>query len=137
MPHADFAATAKILDRQRLGKQRVEGMQILNALAPDYTRGWRNHPAVLMWKGHEGALTRYVLAVCQEWTSRGYKDTIAARMEALLATNPDWSERLPTWVGDDAFHRSHQANLVRKNPLWYGPLFPEVDPTLPYIWPVP
>lgn len=136
MPHPDFAASAMTLDRQRLGKQRVEGMQVLNALAPDYPhRGWRNHPAVLMWRGHEGALARYVLAVCREWTSRGYKDTIAPRMEALISTHPEWNHDLPPWMGDEEFHRSHQANLVRKDPAWYGPQFPDADPNAPYKWP--
>ena len=32
LPYADYTRTAKCLDRQRLGKQRVECKQILNAL---------------------------------------------------------------------------------------------------------
>ena len=45
-----------------------------------------------------------------------------------------WS--MPPWLGDDAFHRSHQSNLVRKLPEHYGDLFPDVPDDLPYIWPV-
>ena len=34
-----------------------------------------------------------------------------------------------------AFHRSHQAALVRKLPEHYRRLFPDVPDDLPYIWP--
>ena len=43
---------------------------------------------------------------------------------------------LPAWLGDERFHRSHQAALLRKDPGHYGPLFPDVDPDQPYHWPV-
>src|SRR4051812_49794255 len=50
LPVADFADSARLLDSPRLGKQRVETLQILRAIElPDY--GWANHPAVLMWRG--------------------------------------------------------------------------------------
>lgn len=32
LPYADFSMSAKCLDYRRLGKQRVEAMQILNAI---------------------------------------------------------------------------------------------------------
>ena len=51
LPYPDYAASAKVLDRQRLGKQRVENLQIIKALL-DPTYGWQNHPAVKMWRGH-------------------------------------------------------------------------------------
>ena len=61
LPVADFKASAKILDYKRLGKQRVEGMQLLNAMQPDYDKkGWLNHPATVMWTGYENALKEYV-----------------------------------------------------------------------------
>ena len=43
---------------------------------------------------------------------------------------------LPEWIGDDRVHASHQAALVRKDPAFYGELFPDADPELPYYWPV-
>lgn len=43
----------------------------------------------------------------------------------------------PPWLGDEAFHRSHQSNLLRKLPEHYGPLFPGVPDDLPYVWPQP
>ena len=32
LPHPDFAATARVLDKRRLGKQRVEAIQVLRGL---------------------------------------------------------------------------------------------------------
>lgn len=54
LPHEDFEKSAQSLDYRRLGKQRVEAMQIYNCLLKP-TR-WKNHPAVLMWSGYEDAL---------------------------------------------------------------------------------
>jgi Pyrimidine dimer DNA glycosylase len=37
LPYPDFVACARVLDSRRLGKQRVEALQILRALlVPDY-----------------------------------------------------------------------------------------------------
>lgn len=55
LPYPDFERSAAVLDPARLGKQRVETLQVLRALElPDY--GWRNHPAVGMWRGRTPAL---------------------------------------------------------------------------------
>lgn len=44
LPYASFVDSARALDLERLGKQRVETFQLLRALtAPDH--GWRHHPA--------------------------------------------------------------------------------------------
>ena len=40
LPFQDFAASAKVLDMKRLGKQRVETLQVLKAITTtDY--GWK------------------------------------------------------------------------------------------------
>ncbi len=49
LPYPDFKRSAKVLDYRRLGKQRVEALQILKALQVE-NYGWRNHPIVKMWK---------------------------------------------------------------------------------------
>ena len=49
LPYPDFAESARCLDRQRLGKQRVETAQILRCIVENRTGGWANHPAVRMW----------------------------------------------------------------------------------------
>lgn len=144
LPYPDFAASAEVLDDRRLGKQRVEALQILRATTRA-TYGWKNHPAVRMWQPYPEALAAYGIAMCAEWVARGRADTCAATIAADLQAaglppprSQDELDRLgmlPNWLGDERLHRSHRAALVRKDPRFYGPLFPEVDPTLPYYWP--
>lgn len=145
LPLPDFAASAATLDDRRLGKQRVEALQVLRALTR-VTYGWKRHPAVRMWAGHAEGVAAYGLAVCDEWVARGRADTCAATIGTDLAaaglpaprsqTELAAAHRLPDWLGDERLHRSHRAALVRKDPEHYGPLFPDADPELPYFWPV-
>lgn len=137
LPHASFAASAAVLDPRRLGKQRVEALQVLRAITvPDY--GWRHHPAAKMWRGYVPALTAYSLAVTGAWIEAGFADTVRPQL-LVFAPEVDGVAQsaleLPPWIGDEAVHRSHRSNLVRKDPEFYGPLFPEVPPDLPYVWP--
>jgi hypothetical protein len=132
LPYEDFTASAEVLDYRRLGKQRVETWQILNALAGK-TKGWVNHPASRMWRGHETALALYGETVCREWIRRGYKDTMLERFVELTAGVP---VSMPAWLGDERIHISHQSNLVRKDREFYGPIFPDVPSDLEYVWPV-
>ena len=141
LPYPDFAKSAAVLDRQRLGKQRVEAYQILRALRGE-SKGWVNHPATRMWRGSERLLIRYTMAVCGEWLDRGYNDTIMSKVVWMMndhqyADHPDgaWAGMHPPFLYDDRLFESHQGNLVRKFPEHYGPLFPDADPTLPYYWP--
>jgi len=77
LPYANFAASAAVLDVRRLGKQRVEALQILRALTRE-VYGWKRHPAVLMWAGYEEGLAAYGLTMCAEWIDRGHADTCTA-----------------------------------------------------------
>ncbi|MCO5169063.1 MAG: MSMEG_6728 family protein [Planctomycetes bacterium] len=132
LPYASFERSARALDDRRLGKQRVEVLQVLNALH-GLRQGWRNHPAVRMWRGHEEALVEYGQAVAREWRRRGHADTCLGKIEAF--SRPGRTRARPPWLGDRAFHRAHRSALVRKDPARYGPLFPGVPDDLPYVWP--
>ncbi len=145
LPYPDFEQTARALDHKRLGKQRVEVIQIVRALTrPGY--GWAHHPAVLQRKGYEEALGRYGLTCCAVWTELGFGDTCAATILADL--QPAGVEHvrtqaelagagaLPAWLGDETIHRGHQAALLRKDPEWYSPRFPGVPDDLAPVWPV-
>src|SRR4051794_41349047 len=71
LPYPDFARSADVLDTPRLGKQRVEALQVLRALElGEY--GWRSHPVVRMWRGRTPALVAYGLAVVRAWQARGH-----------------------------------------------------------------
>ncbi|MGW0284630.1 MSMEG_6728 family protein [Streptomyces sp. NPDC003236] len=145
LPDPDFHRSALLLDRRRLGKQRVEALQVLRGLTvPGY--GWRRHPAVRMWTGYEEALVRYGLEICRVWRDRGHQDGCAASLVAgLAAERPGAPVRdqqalaaaceLPPWLGDEDFHRSHRSALVRKDPDAYRGTFPGVPDDLPYVWP--
>ena len=146
LPLPEFRESAAALDVKRLGKQRVEVIQIVRALTrPGY--GWAHHPAVLMWRGFEEALGCYGLACCRRWSADlGFADTCADTIVADLAHAGVTAIRsqaelagagaLPSWLGDPTLHRSHQSALLRKDPEHYRPLFPGVPDDLEYHWPV-
>ncbi|MEU8577154.1 MSMEG_6728 family protein [Streptomyces asoensis] len=143
LPYPDFTESAAALDPRRLGKQRVEALQVLRGLTVS-GYGWRHHPAVRMWTGYEEALVRYGLEICGVWTATGRADTCAASLTtgftgqaAGVRTQERLAEagELPPWLGDPAFHRSHRSALVRKDPEFYTALFPDVPDDLPYVWP--
>ena len=145
LPYPDFEQTARALDDRRLGKQRVEALQILRALTRE-RYGWKHHPAVRMWAGYEEALASYGIAVCREWRRRGHADTCEEkivddfRLAGLgddVRSPGELAEQglLPPWLGRRAFHRSHRSALVRKDPEFYRARFPRVPADLEYVWP--
>jgi hypothetical protein len=140
LPYESFVESAQVLDRLRLGKQRVETFQIAKVVSGE-SSGWQNHPAVIMWKGHPEALLAYQAAICSEWMSRGYIDTCLEKTFEILGVdlvlqNELLEELTPVWLGHPELHISHQSNLLRKDEDWYRRFFPEVSPDIPYFWPV-
>lgn len=146
LPYPDFQATAEALDDRRLGKQRVETLQVLRALSREQY-GWKNHPAVRMWAGHEEALAAYGLAICAEWSRRGHADTCAVKIRTevedagiadVVRAQAELGRAgaLPWWLGDERLHRSHRLSLLRKEPDHYRRLFGEDDDDdSGYVWP--
>ena len=147
LPVADFEESARLLDSPRLGKQRVETLQVLRALElPDY--GWTSHPVVRMWRGRTPALVAYGLAMVRVWRERGFADTthtlIAEFAPDVVGVPQQELARagmLPSWIGDEAVHLSHRSNLLAKEPDFYRPLlqplFGAEPEDLPYVWPEP
>jgi hypothetical protein len=82
------------------------------------------------------------------WRERGFADTTEIQIgefapDVVGAAQADLAAAglLPSWVGDEALHRSHRSNLLAKDPAFYRPRFaerfgPEPD-DLPYVWPEP
>jgi Pyrimidine dimer DNA glycosylase len=139
LPYQSFIRSARTLDNKRLGKQRVEAYQILRILLGESrSKGWANHPAVRMWRGHEGALHQYLLTMMVEWEQRGFRNILlpvkveflSTQHAAVLGTTLD----SPKWTRSRKFHRAHQSNLIRKDPAFYQPKFPGVPADLPYVW---
>lgn len=126
LPFADFKKSVEVLDYRRLGKQRVECLQLLKALKQG--GGWSNHPATKMWQGYEEALETYMAECIAEWIKRDYKNTMTAKIHI--------DYKFPFWLGDESFHASHRSNLLRKDPVYYSKFDWKEPHDLPYVWPV-
>lgn len=155
---SSFEDIAKVLDNKRLNKQALEGWQILmNLLELDpegnhrISKGWSNHPAVKMWRGHEMALHYYIQAMVNEWKRRGYKSTIGDKAHATimraikLGIIEDSSPLNPAWMAYQPQYKeiasSHRLALLSKEYEWYSQFeWPEDCGSRPetydYIWPV-
>jgi hypothetical protein len=155
LPTVDFSETARVLDNKRLNKQALEGWQILLTLleldpAGNHRtpKGWVNHPAVKMWRGHEPLLWVYVMAMVAEWKSRGFKSTIGDKAtetirQAYEAGTISSFGRVPDWMQEDSkfaeIATTHRQALLVKDYEWYSQFgWAEDTGTQPesyeYIW---
>lgn len=130
LPYKNFKKSLKTLDSKRLGKQRVEAFQILNIiLKRTSTKGWKNHPAVLMWSKHPNALKKYFNESVFEWKARGYKNNMnLEKIRGKLV--------YPNWLGNKKFHAAHRSNLLRKDFHYYSKFKWKEKDNLPYLWPL-
>lgn len=131
LPFTSYKACALALDDKRLGKQRLEARQLLDALL-GLSTGWAEHPAASLWRGSEKWLAAYGIAMCKEWIGRGFADSMRDEFVRRFATLPD----VPEPKFPEELHSSHRANLVRKDPKRYKDFlgFTEV-PSDTYHWP--
>jgi hypothetical protein len=132
LPVADFADSARLLDSPRLGKQRVE---TLADPAGDRTPRLRlgqppRRPDVA--RPHAGA-RRLRLAMARIWRERGFGDTTETQIgefapQVVGVPQAELADAglLPSWLGDEALHRSHRSNLIAKDPDFYRPRFAEL-----------
>lgn len=125
LPYPNMRKSLLVLDYRRLGKQRVECKQILNAL--NGGKGWRNHPAVKMWRDHEEALKHYANLAIETWINRGYRNNMPLYEVGEIILPPWWGGKI---------HATHRANLLRKYPAYYQQFGWEEDPSMEYHWPV-
>jgi hypothetical protein len=145
---------ARALDNKRLNKQILEGYQILNVLSGrSKTGAWRNHPAVLMWKGYEHGLWKYIKGMVSEASLRGIKtENNVKNLNALYAEcAEDWGNEHPSfWRDENKVMRiitTHRANLFKKDPIYYvkyqyavdspynAPCCPDRKEPCKYYWP--
>ena len=133
LPYEDFMQSARVLDNKRLGKQRVESLQILNTL--ETNNGWRHHPIVKMWSGHEQWLILYTTMICHEWKQRGFEDTVLHKVltkyEDIVLEKP---KPKPHWLGNKELHSSHRSNLLRKDSDHYSQFGWVESDDKPYMW---
>jgi hypothetical protein len=150
-----FAQTAQQLDNKRLNKQALEAWQIMMTnlkLDPEGNhrepKGWYNHPATKMWRGHEIVLGQYIDWMCGEWRERGFKTTIDTKANATLDRARDLglltgNQYSIPWIDDaarfEAIASSHRTALLCKNYEWYSQFDWSEDPGhepegYEYVW---
>lgn len=150
----DNSYTAKLLDYRRLGKQRVEAIQLLDVLLRkagllnDGKKGWSEHVAVYNWYSEEGnwlpSLIDYTQAMIDTWIARGYKNTINLdKYRDYVKNNPTlFRYDNPPWMQKEAeVLISHRARLLQKDTPYYMEVFlnnnipiPENWESMEYVW---
>lgn len=161
VPYADITKSCEVLDTPRLGKQRSEIKIILAALTgvrfkraqgehgivlPE-KRGYMNHSATRMWRGHERALAFFGYENCRIWMERLGHDVLDARSTGYdtLRDMDNWMHWLdgngadtamPNWWGREDVHASHRSVLLFKDPVHYGQFDWSEEPKYEYVWPV-
>lgn len=144
LPFPDYAQSAACLDKRRCFKQVVEASQILDVLE-GRSQGWKNHPAVKMWRNYIPSLKQYY-AACYDYCLVNHRINFC-KLQPLLI---DKYAPYPHWFGDDQFHLKMRQNLIRKaisdmsknNPELYWCLSQHnitLQNTLPlegYYWPL-
>ena len=122
LPEYTFAEAAAVLDQKRLVKQLLEGRQIMAALSGN-SKGWVNHPATKMWRGHGAVLYYYLGAIRNEMERRGYKwENNWNEIEVMFHTYFRDEFIYPAWMLSEEFTQvvnTHRANLHLKAPDFY------------------
>lgn len=86
--------------------------------------GFANHPAVLMWKGYQGALKLYINYCIKEWIKRGCKNNMC-----IYPMSQNTKVKVPKWLTQNSYlSQSHQIAMLRKEiarnePEWYVALW--------------
>ncbi len=131
-----FEYTASSLDIQRLFKQAVEAKQIIITIQekldkPDTKRGYRNHPAVIMWTPFISALKLYYNTILR----RVYLHPKFRISRLTLYQIDEDNIEMPWFMSFEPLIYSHRARLYQKNPNYYSFLeFPDEYLDIGYIW---
>lgn len=146
LPSPDFGVCAFVLDRVRLNKQLVEGIQLCKLIAhiqehPSVPRGFSNHPVLKLWQSADGhwllpELVRYLDTLSMEWHRRpGRRKRHRWEYYAMSWCTPE----VRTIIWPEHVHEAMRRNLLRKDPTHYQHYFrlaglPIGDPMEGYFW---
>ena len=103
-------------------------MQIINTILNPKQKGWQKHPIVIMWTPYVESLKYYTNIMIREWIKRGYNNNMEKYKLNFLKI------KFPHWLGDERFHSSHRANLLRKDYEFYSQYSWDENPESPYVW---
>lgn len=140
VPLYSYEDSANVLDRMRLGKQRIEAKSILQILTKtnqhwNNSNAWANHPAVKMWRGFELELAHYGKVICDKWIARGYKDSQRSFFINFILENRWKGEKTyPSWWLS-SIHKTHRAALLFKDYEHYSQFGWIEKPIINYYWP--
>lgn len=129
-PYPDLERSIYCLDPKRRWNQVNECIALLR-VHMDGAKPWSYHPACKMWAGYGDEL----LAYAEECVRQVYMHDGRVH-PGLPWPSRDVTGPLPSWVFDKRFQHCHRANLVRKDPAFYKPRFPSVEPDDVYVWPL-
>lgn len=164
LPYPDLLKSVQCLDNKRLGKQRVEAMQILRINIQGETIAYKweidknggKYKKLLWFKPldeGDGVINTpwYNHPAVRMW--RGYETCLEVYMNCCIW---EWKQRgfknsmfycattfldlidannFPSWFGNKDFHNSHKSNLLRKDYDYYHRYNWNVSNNLPYVWP--
>lgn len=143
LPDPSFQVSASLLHDAEVHRTRTDVIFILEVLA-GRQKHMRHSPPVTMWRGSELMLIAYGTAMCEEWKSRGQRDSLGDRIFAYAteafetgALNPHDNGNKPWWLGNEGFHMSHKSGLIALRPEFYRPKWPTVGADLPMVMPGP
>lgn len=147
LAYENFQKSLLCLDKKRLFKQAVESGQILNILDKERSGvtekiGWQNHPATRMWRNWYDALVLYYNINVEILLEQKFK--LVKTKFRNFSNGYSWQGYkfrpfpvdIPPFIGYTPFHEIHRANLVRKDADRYGAMWPHIQPTDGYLWPV-
>lgn len=118
-PERKSSQIVEILDGVHLGSQRWAVLTILRTLRG--VPGWEHAPGVWAWHGHERALMRHGIRLCQRMSRLGYVDTLLPYIldhqtfYGLVTEKQEY----PSWTRDDMIVSSHRAYLLRHSQLYW------------------
>lgn len=164
LPYDDVVKTMKCLDYQRLGKQRVEAMQIMKALkqGPKVIRCYdpKQLPAgrkyIHIYNYFPDKLSKYEKYVKTPWfnhpATKMWRDNLDALAYYHNACIDEWIARgynnnmlhikhkkkfkMPSWFGNKVFHAKHRGTLLSKNKKWYSQFKWKEKAVYDYYWPI-
>lgn len=124
LPYADFVESAKVLDQKRLNAMRREPLQIVECAFGVGSTSWGHHPVTKAWRDHVWWLCAYGLAICAEWTRRGYVDNQAQWFRHYQKCAPYRPQ--PHFMANPAVFLCYRIVLVHKDPDHYLSFWPEL-----------
>ncbi|MEM0440380.1 MAG: pyrimidine dimer DNA glycosylase/endonuclease V [Candidatus Caldarchaeum sp.] len=130
-PYVDWRKSAAVLDDLRLGKQRVEAKQVLNAFfrklgyIRDGLKGWLSHPIVILYynngKPYIDDVVGFFYACVDEWKRRGKQSNVNLDD---IQQYIEKTEKTPGTPVNRIHEIEYRRILLVKDPKHYVKVFP-------------